>query len=86
MSRLLWAFDFAPPTDAQGREIVPDPEKLTQGFVCMPVEYRCLIKSRSEARAVLVVREWQEAEEDCLSAETKQWKTTHIVPGRAKRT
>lgn len=78
MSRLLWAFDFEPAADEHGRPVVTDPDELTQGFVCMPVEYRCKITPRSEARAARVLREWRDAEEECLDGETKQWKTTPV--------
>ncbi|CAP85923.1 hypothetical protein E8E15_004471 [Penicillium rubens] len=73
MSRILWAFDIAPETDAAGSLILPDPDRLTQGFVCMPEEFPARITSRSKERADLVVREWKEAEGECLDPETRQW-------------
>ncbi|KGQ01334.1 hypothetical protein PAAG_11911 [Paracoccidioides lutzii Pb01] len=36
ISRLLWGFGFGIARDAQGNEIVPDPEKLKEGLVVLP--------------------------------------------------
>lgn len=74
MSRMLWAFDIEPVVDvATGQKLLPDQEKLTQGFVCMPEEYQASIKPRSQAKAELVKKEWHEAETQCLDRRTKQW-------------
>ena len=73
MSRFLWAFDVKPAIGKDGRPIIPDQEKLTQGFVCMPVEYPASITSRSRKRAEVVEREWKVAEKESLDPETKQW-------------
>ncbi|OQV03623.1 hypothetical protein CLAIMM_08642 [Cladophialophora immunda] len=85
MSRMLWAFRFEPTTDDRGRPIVPDPDELTQGFVCMPVEFPCQITPRSQARAEMVRREWEDAERECLDGETKQWKTVPSNEGPRRR-
>lgn len=74
ISRMLWAFDFAPSVDeATGQEIIPDPDKLTQGFVCMPEPYQASITARSAERAEIIRREWETAQKS-LDPETKQWK------------
>lgn len=73
VSRLLWAFDITPAKDASGKDILPDPEKLTQGFVCMPEPYQATIKPRSAHKAELIKKEWEAAQEE-LDAKTKQWK------------
>ena len=74
MSRMLWTFDIEPVVDAVTKKtLLPDQEKLTQGFVCMPEEFQASIKPRSQARAELVRKEWQEAEKQCLDEKTKQW-------------
>lgn len=78
MSRMLWAFNFEPAVDDQGRQTLPDPDNLTQGFVCMPVEFPCKITARSEARAERVRKEWEDAARECLDEETKQWKTSPV--------
>jgi cytochrome P450 len=72
ISRILWAFDIKPKKDAQGNPIMPDPEKLTQGFVCMPEPFVCDIKPRSVERAKMVEKEWEEARQ-LLDADM-QWK------------
>ncbi|EAS33915.3 cytochrome P450 [Coccidioides immitis RS] len=73
MSRILWAFNIEPASDSQGRPIIPDPDRLTQGFVCMPEEFPAKITPRSKARADFVTREWKEAEKACLDPQSKQW-------------
>lgn len=74
ISRMLWAFDFAPSIDERtGREIIPNPDKLTQGFVCMPEPYRAEITARSAERAEVIRREWEDAQKS-LDFDTKQWK------------
>ncbi|KAL5044341.1 cytochrome P450 [Aspergillus fruticulosus] len=71
MSRILWAFDISPKKDASSKEIVPDQERLTQGFVCMPEEFPANITPRDEKRAEMVRNEWREAEME-LDPQTKQ--------------
>ncbi|KAK5937706.1 hypothetical protein PMZ80_009835 [Knufia obscura] len=74
MSRMISAFDFTPVKDPKtGEAILPDQEKLTQGFVCMPGEFRVEITPRSAAKAELVRREWEEAKRTLLDPVTKQW-------------
>jgi len=73
MSRILWGFNIEPVVDSGGKKIIPDQEKLTQGFVCMPEEFQAKITPRSQAKAELIRREWHEAEERCLNPQTKQW-------------
>ncbi|KAG9890326.1 hypothetical protein KCU98_g7121, partial [Aureobasidium melanogenum] len=71
---MLWAFDINPVIDsATGEEILPDPDKLTQGILVMPEEYKVNITPRDQIRADLIEKEWQEAE-DLLDPITKQWK------------
>jgi hypothetical protein len=74
MSRMLWAFDILPALDETGKEIIPDPEKLTQGFVCQPEPFQARLVPRSKERAELVEKEWATARE-LLDSETMQWKT-----------
>lgn len=84
MARMLWAFEILPALDEQGREILPDPSKLTQGFVCMPEEFPARIVPRSKQRAEMVEREWKEAEATFLDPVTKQWMSTPegmVLPG-----
>ena len=69
IARMLWAFDIGP---VEGNEL-PDPDRLTQGFVCMPEEFEVSITPRDERRAEMVRKEWEEAQ-SLLDKETKQWK------------
>lgn len=76
MSRMLWAFNIRPAVDpVTGDAILPDPDRLTQGFVCMPEEFPAKITPRDEKRAGLVAKEWHEALE-LLDPVTMQWKKT----------
>ncbi|KAH7133926.1 cytochrome P450 [Dactylonectria macrodidyma] len=74
MSRLLWAFTIEPALNVDGRPILPDPDKLTQGFVCMPEEFPARFVPRSKEREAMIIQEWREAEKECLDPETKQWR------------
>ena len=74
MSRMLWAFDIAPAIDPKTNQpIIPDQERLTQGFVCMPEEFPAKITPRSKERADRVTKEWKEAQEEFLHPKTQQW-------------
>lgn len=74
MSRMLWAFDIAPAIDPKTNlPIIPDQERLTQGFVCMPEEFPAKITPRSKERADRVTKEWKEAQGKLLDPKTQQW-------------
>ena len=73
ISRILWAFDISPAKGPDGKPIIPDQSKLTQGFVCMPEEYPAKITPRSKERAEIIRKEWEMAERESLDAVTKQW-------------
>jgi cytochrome P450 len=73
ISRVLWAFDILPAKDADGKDVIPDPSKLTQGFVCMPEPYKATIRPRSAERAALVRKYWEEAQAD-LDPDSKEWR------------
>jgi cytochrome P450 len=85
MSRMLWAFDIEPQVDEQGNKILPDPDKLTQGFVCMPEEFPVSIKPRSKERAEMVAEEWEDAQRECLDPETKQWRQAPANAGTTSK-
>ncbi|KAF4953618.1 hypothetical protein FGADI_5954 [Fusarium gaditjirri] len=68
-------------TFGAGRRICPgihvaerNPDKLTQGFVCMPEEFPARIIPRSEERKAQVIESWKKAEKEALDPETKQWR------------
>lgn len=79
MSRILWAFDIAPALSETGKPIVPDPDRLTQGFVCMPEPFPAKITPRSKERADVVVKEWDEERQECLDPKTEQWQRSPVL-------
>jgi len=74
IARLLWAFDFKRPIDESGNEVIPDPNKITQGFVCAPLPFKAVISPRDATRASIVRQEWETAKEVNLDSETMQWR------------
>ena len=74
IARMLWAFDFKRPTDEDGNEVVPDPSKVTQGFVCAPLPFKAVITPRDEGRAEIICREWEKAKRENLFPDTMQWR------------
>jgi cytochrome P450 len=78
IARILWAFDILPKIGVDGKPILPDQEKLTQGFVCMPEPFAVRIVPRSDKRAEIVRGEWEVCEETLLDAGTKQWISSPI--------
>ena len=73
ISRILWAYDILPVKDADGNDVIPDPSKLTQGFICMPEPYQATFRPRSAERAALVRKFWEEAQVD-LDPDSKEWR------------
>lgn len=73
ISRLIWAFDILPAKDSNGNEEMPDPSKLTQGFVCLPEPFKAVIRPRSAERAAMVRKMWEEAQME-LDPDTKEWR------------
>ncbi|KAK0732016.1 chaperonin 10-like protein [Lasiosphaeris hirsuta] len=73
VSRMLWGFNMTPAQDADGKDIIPDQEKLTQEFVCMPEEFPATITPRREKKRQMIVDDWKAAEESLdLSRSTIQ--------------
>lgn len=72
VSRLLWAFNIDKALDGEGNEVVPDPEKLTQGFILQPEPFPARISPRSDRHAAVLRKDW-EACQDLLD-QGKQWK------------
>lgn len=73
ISRFLWAFDVAPKVDVEGRKILPDQTRSTQGFLCRPDDFGAEITARSGERAGIVRIEWEVAEREFLDCGTQQW-------------
>lgn len=73
ISRILWAFEILPAKDKDSKDIMPDPTKVTQGFVCMPEPFPVVLKPRSEKRAGVIRKAWEDARRE-LDPESEQWK------------
>ncbi|KAF1944974.1 cytochrome P450 [Clathrospora elynae] len=72
MSRLLWAFDFHPASDANGNAIIPDAGNLTEGFVVQPKPFPAIIMPRDGKKVASVKEEWSKMGN--LLDEQLQWK------------
>lgn len=73
ISRMLWPFGIRPAvSQTTGKVLMTDPEKLTQGFVCMPEPYHAAITPRSPERAERIEHEWEQAQKS-LDPKTMQW-------------
>jgi len=75
MSRMLWAFNITQKI-RDGKPVPIDPDKLTQGFVCMPDTFECDIKPRDANRARLIRDDWQKAKKEYIDPATQQLKDT----------
>lgn len=71
ITRLLWAFDIEKTVDAEGREVTPDQDELTDGLLVQPKTCPAKLTPRSEERAEIVRAAWEEAQG--LLDEDKQW-------------
>jgi cytochrome P450 len=83
MSRMLWAFKIDPVLDSEGNPVLPDQEKLTQGFVCMPEEFVANITPRSDMKRARVMKEWEDAEKANLDPVTNQWRASPLDRSRS---
>ncbi|TDZ58545.1 Cytochrome P450 monooxygenase yanC [Colletotrichum trifolii] len=72
ISRLLWAFNIDRALDANGNEIVPDADDLTEGMLVQPKPFPARITPRSQAHAELIRKEWNAGQQ--VLDESKQWK------------
>lgn len=72
ISRILWGYKLEKARGADGAEITPDINKLTQGLFVAPKEFPAHIYPRSERHAKIMRKEWA----DCASLldENMQWK------------
>jgi len=71
MSRMLWGFNITPKI-RDGKPVPINPDKLTQGFVCMPETFECDIKPRDGKRARMIRESWQQAKKECVDPVTEQ--------------
>jgi cytochrome P450 len=72
IARMLWAFDFHMTRDAQGNEMKPNADDLTEGMLVCPKPFPARIVPRNSAKAARVRAEWSKMED--LLAEDLQWK------------
>lgn len=72
MARLLWAFDFHPAHDADGHEIVPDADDLTEGLLVLPKPFPARMVPRSSDKVARIRSEWAKMEH--LLDEDLQWR------------
>ncbi|KAK1623551.1 cytochrome P450 [Colletotrichum phormii] len=72
ISRLLWAFDLEKAVDAEGVEITPDADDLTDGFLVQPRPFPAKITPRSDAHVQVIRMEWEASQ--AFLDESKQWK------------
>ncbi|KAK1725113.1 cytochrome P450 [Colletotrichum acutatum] len=72
ISRLLWAFNLEKAVDAEGNEITPNAENLTDGFLVQPKPFPAKIAPRSDAHVQVIRREWKASQ--ALLDKSKQWK------------
>ncbi|KAF9269296.1 cytochrome P450, partial [Marasmius fiardii PR-910] len=76
---LLWAFDFKPCKDSEGRDIPMDVYDYEKGIVGGPKSFNCLIRPRSDRVADIIEREYLDATdtflkfERDLAVEDKKW-------------
>jgi cytochrome P450 len=75
VSGILWAFSITPKQDAEGQDILPDPDNLiVGGIAARPEPFVANILPR-DGKAGIVKQEWEDAQK-LLDPETKQWKET----------
>jgi hypothetical protein len=72
IARLLWAFNFERVVEG-GKEVVPDPTALSQGFLVQPLPFPVKLVPRSQKHAEVLRKEWQTCEE--LLDGDMQWKS-----------
>ncbi|KNG46886.1 cytochrome p450 [Stemphylium lycopersici] len=74
ISRILWGFNIGKVVDAFGKEIVPDPEFLTEGLFVQPQPFLAKIEPRGSEQAETIQAEWKDMKK--LLDENSQWKET----------
>jgi cytochrome P450 len=72
MARMLWTFNFCVAQDAQGNEMTPNANDLTEGMLVCPKPFPARITPRSAGREAQARKEWSQMEN--LLDEDLQWK------------
>ncbi|KAF9267727.1 cytochrome P450 [Marasmius fiardii PR-910] len=76
---LLWAFDFCPPKDSEGKTLHVDPHEYEKGLVVGPRPFGCLITPRNDRVVEIIERDFKDATETFskfekeLSIEDRRW-------------
>ncbi len=71
IAKLLWAFDFRPGKDDNGNIVEPDVDPksgYSEGFLICAKPYALDVQVRSEKRRETILKEYEEAKKDILSA------------------
>jgi hypothetical protein len=76
ISRFVWAFDFSPALDANGKPVKYDVDDLRGGITVEPAPYDCIIKPRSERKAQIIHDVVSKDADSYLDPQTGQWKKT----------
>lgn len=67
ISKLLWAFDFKPGVDEDGKRVKLDIDPVTgysEGFLVCAKPFKCEITVRSQERKKTIEREYEDAKRD----------------------
>lgn len=73
-ARIAWAFNIKKPIGPDGKPIEADIDDLTSGVAVQPKDFLIDMTPRSEKKAEMIRKAWQEAETGLLDPVTKQWK------------
>jgi hypothetical protein len=71
IAKLLWAFDFRAGKDDNGNIVEPDVDPqsgYSEGFLICAKPYALDVQVRSEKRRETILKEYEEAKKDILSA------------------
>lgn len=64
--RILWAFDVLPPTDENGKKILPTLNEPGSGFLWRPTQFECIFKPRRSGVEEMILSEAERAESEFL--------------------
>lgn len=70
IAKLVWAFDFKPGMNAEGKIVEPDIDNVTgysEGSLVCAKPFACDIQVRSEKKRETILREYETAEREVFS-------------------
>lgn len=70
IAKLVWAFDFKPGMNSEGKIVEPDIDNVTgysEGFLVCAKPFACDIRVRSEKKGETILREYETAEREVFS-------------------